>query len=255
MKRIFHQNISSTKKFETKDKWNQIHLLSMESVLEANFCIPLLHMSNRKIWIVEINQRINEFSFAYMLNLHLNINKSFKDQVKTCLSNTFCADTNKHINKTLMNQYTRVLAFVVFYEHGTFNPRKMFKVLSCVIYTIIDRYVCIYYLGSETNKISELNLGCSLKTRHENKDYDNLFGIGISDIFMNMLSCQRFLNNNESIVILKCPNRMSQYYFNKEFIQLTCDEDHLKTLPVKVKDRAGAEVKVNSDLFMIFLQP
>ena len=85
---------------------------------------------------------------------------------------------------------TRVLELVVFYEHGTFNPRKMFRVLSCVIYTIIGRYVCIDYLGTETNKISELNLGCSLKTKHENKDYQNIFGIGIPDIFMNMLSYQ-----------------------------------------------------------------
>ena len=112
--------------------------------------------------------------------------------------------------------------------------------LSCVIYTIIDKYVCIDYLGTETKKISELKLGCTLKTKHENKDYDNLFSIGIPDIFMNMLSCQGFLNNNESIVILKCPNRMSEYYFNKGFIKLTCDEDHLKTLPVRVKNRVGA---------------
>ena len=54
-----------------------------------------------------------------------------------------------------MKQNTRVLALVVFYELGNINPRKMFKVLSCVIYTIIDRYVCIDYLGTEKNKISE----------------------------------------------------------------------------------------------------
>ena len=63
--------------------------------------------------------------------------------------------------------------------------------------------------------LSELKLGLTLKTKHEDMDYDNLFGIGIPDTFMKMLSCQRFLNNNDSIVILKCPNRMSQYYFNK----------------------------------------
>ena len=68
----------------------------------------------------------------------------------------------------------------------------MFRVLSFVIYKIIDRFVCIDYLVTETNNISELILGCSLKTKHKNRDYDNLFGIGIPDIFMNMLSCQGF---------------------------------------------------------------
>ena len=59
-------------------------------------------------------------------------------------------------------------------------------------------------------------------------DYDKLFGIGIPDLLLNMLSCHGFLNNNESIVILKSPNSMSEYYFNKGLVRLTCDEDHLK---------------------------
>ena len=59
-------------------------------------------------------------------------------------------------------------------------------------------------------KIGQLKLGFSLKTKHEGMDYDNLFVIGIPDIFMNMLSCQGFINNNDSIAIMKCPNRMSQ---------------------------------------------
>ena len=80
-------------------------------------------------------------------------------------------------------------------------------------------------------RLSELKLGNSLKTIHEDQEYNNLFGIGIPDIFINMLSCQGFINNNEYIVILKCPNKMSQYYFNKGFIQLKCDKDHLKKIP------------------------
>ena len=54
------------KKIELKDKWNQLYLLSMESVLGVNFHIPLLYMSNRKIYIEITYERINEFSFAYM---------------------------------------------------------------------------------------------------------------------------------------------------------------------------------------------
>ena len=71
----------------------------MESVLGANFRLQLLHLSNRNIWIEEKNHLINEFSFAYMFNPHLNNNKDLKYQVKKCLSNTFGADTNKKINK------------------------------------------------------------------------------------------------------------------------------------------------------------
>ena len=45
-------------------------------------------------------------------------------------------------------------------------------------------------------KTSQKNLGLSLKNKREGMDYDNLVGIGIPDIFMNMLSCQGFINNN-----------------------------------------------------------
>ena len=72
----YEKNISSdyfiSKTIETKEIWNQFHLLSMESVLGANCRIPLIHMSNRKFYIEETNERINEFSFAYMFNPNLH---------------------------------------------------------------------------------------------------------------------------------------------------------------------------------------
>ena len=82
-------------------------------------------------------------------------------------------------------------------------------------------------------------------------DYDNLFGIGIPDILLNMLSFHGFLNNNEYIVILKCPNRMSEYYFNKGLIQLTCDEDHKKNSFMGQKQswcRSESEFKRSHDM-------
>ena len=54
------------KKIKAKVKWNQINPISMESVLGSNCRIPLLHMSKRKVYIEVTNERINEFSFAYM---------------------------------------------------------------------------------------------------------------------------------------------------------------------------------------------
>ena len=82
----YKNNISSddfiNKTIETKDKWNQIHLLSMESVLGESCRIPLIHMSNRKIYIKETNERINEFSFAYIFNPTLHTKKFLENHKK-----------------------------------------------------------------------------------------------------------------------------------------------------------------------------
>ena len=61
----------------------------MESMLGANCRMPLLHMSNRNIWIEEKNQRINEFSFGCMFNPNLYTNKKIREQVKACLKTHF----------------------------------------------------------------------------------------------------------------------------------------------------------------------
>ena len=55
----------------------------------------------------------------------------------------------------------------------------MFRVLSCVIYKIISKYVCIDYLGYEKSKSGDLHLGVTGRYKHFDTDYDNVFGIGI----------------------------------------------------------------------------
>ena len=46
----------------------------------------------------------------------------------------------------------------MFYETRK-NTEKYFKVLRCVIYTIIKNYVCIYDLACEPKKFSEMPVG------------------------------------------------------------------------------------------------
>ena len=210
---------------ETKDKWNQLNLLNMKYMLGANCRMPLLHMSKIYTWFEETNQRINEFYIVYMINKNLYRNRSFKYQLKVCFKHTFGPYTISHINKALQKKNTRVLALVIFYENGKTIIRKLFRVLSCVIYTIIDKYVCIDYLGSEKSKLSDLKIGCTGSSKHNGLDYKNLLGIGIPYLLLNFLSCHGFLKNNDSVVILKFPNRMSEYYFNKGSVELECDED------------------------------
>ena len=108
------------------------------------------------------------------------------------------------------------------------NVKKMFRVLNCVIYTIIGKYVCIGYLGSDKSKLSYLHLGGTGKYKHYDTDYDNVLGIGIPDLLLNLLSCHGFSKNNKCVVILKYTHRMSEYYFNKGFVIFECDEENLK---------------------------
>ena len=105
----------------------------------------------------------------------------------------------------------------------------MSRVLSCVIYTIIGKYVCIDYLGYEKSKLSYLRPGVNGRYKRFDTDYDNVLVIIIPDLLLNLLSCHGFSKNNESVVILKCPHRMSEYYFNKGFIIFECYEEILKT--------------------------
>ena len=126
-----------------------MNLLDIQSMIGTNFRMPLLHMSKSYIWIEEKNKCINEFSIGYMMNPNLNRNRAFKYQVKVCLKHTFGPDTSSHISKTLQKPNTRVLSLVIFYESGKTIIRKLFRLLICVIYTIINKYVCIDYLVSE----------------------------------------------------------------------------------------------------------
>ena len=77
------------KKNQTQDKWNQLNLMEIQSLLGTNHRLPLSYMDKSYIWLQETNQRINEFSIGYIMNPNLSINKSFKEQVKVCLKITF----------------------------------------------------------------------------------------------------------------------------------------------------------------------
>ena len=82
------------------------------------------------------------------MNTGLSIKKSFKEHVKIFTKNTFGTMTQQHISNLLSKTNNIVLALVMFYYTRQKSPKKMLKVLSCVIYTIISNYVCIDYLSS-----------------------------------------------------------------------------------------------------------
>ena len=82
-----------------------------------------------------------------MMNPTFNINKELWEKVNKYMKTTFGAITQPHI-RILMPKIIIVLALLMFCEERN-NPKKIFNVLSCVVYTIIRYYVCIDYLAFE----------------------------------------------------------------------------------------------------------
>ena len=85
-----------------------------------------------------------------------------------------------------------MLALLLFYEKRADNPKKAFRVLSCVIYTIIGNYVCIDYLACESKQIIKITVNTGGGFKNGNKSYDKILGIGIPDLLMNLMSCHAF---------------------------------------------------------------
>ena len=81
----------------------------------------------------------------------------------------------------------------------------------------------------------------SVDYKYAEKYFSRILCIGIPDFLMKLLSCNGFTKNIKSIVILKCPKRMSEYYFSKVFGILECNFNNLAKLPNEVKQTIHAE--------------
>ena len=121
--------------------------MPMLSLLGANHCLPLFHIAKRFTWLNETKERINEFNIGYIYNPGLNVNKAFREQVQTFMFTTFGEITQPFMRSTLEKINTNVLALIIFYE--IIVDKKYYRVLSCVIYTIMKHYICIDYLDCQ----------------------------------------------------------------------------------------------------------
>ena len=125
----------------------------------------------------------------------------------------------------------------------------MYIVELCYLYHK-KNYVCIDYLAYQYIFLSERPVGSGGGSKHGDKSFDGILGIGIPDFSMNLFFCHSFLKNMNYVVILKFPKRMLEYYFSKVFNILECNYNNLAKILNDVKQRTNAEETDNSDKFM-----
>ena len=124
----------------------------MLPLLGENHRLPFFNMAQHFIWLEETKKGIEEFKIGYKINPCLNVNKAFRYQVQKCMYTAFGEITKPFIKYTFSKKNTRVLALIIFYETRVDNPKKVFRVVSCFIYTIIKiMSVWIIYLVNKIN--------------------------------------------------------------------------------------------------------
>ena len=121
---------------------------------------------------------------------------------------------------------------------------------SFVIYTIIKNCVSIDYLSCQSQKLNETPVGFVGGSKHGDKCFDKILGIGIPYFLMNLMYCHVFFKNINFIVIIKCPKSILEYYFSKVFNILECNVNNLEKIPNEVKERIHSEETDNRDKFI-----
>ena len=83
--------------------------------------------------------------------------------------------------------------------------------LICVVYTFIENYACIDYLSFQSKTL------CGIHTiQHLKKQgFNLLLVIGIPELLLNLLSCNGFMLESNSTVILKFRSRLINNYLSK----------------------------------------
>ena len=116
----------------------------------------------------------------------------------------------KPVRKVFQKVNTSVLSLLIFDE----NRKNMkFKVLISIVYCIMDNFVCVDYICWQEKKLYVTNKGQVF----ENRTYNDVSGVGIPELLMNIIWCHVFLNNTNSDVILSCRRKLVDYYLQMLF--------------------------------------
>ena len=117
------------------------------TLLGVNHGQPILCMSKIMVHCYSTDETINQFAIGYMIHPSLNCNKVFRVQVEKFSSVSFAYRKMETIRDSLKNNNTCVMALIMIYENNGGNSKRVYRVLSCVVYSLKYIYVCIEYIS------------------------------------------------------------------------------------------------------------
>ena len=95
----------------------------------------------------------------------------------------------KNIENCLMKKNTSAMALIIIYENNVKDTKTFYIVLSCVVYTLIDNYVFVYYLPCQSKTLYDISSNPTFKET----SFNLLLGVGIPELLLNLVSCHGFM--------------------------------------------------------------
>ena len=78
----------------------------------------------------------------------------------------------------------------------------------------MDNYLCVDFLCFAQTKLHVTSKGHGF----ENRTYNYVSGMSIPELLMNIITCNLFVNDMKSAVILSCRRKVVDYYLQKWFV-------------------------------------
>ena len=113
----------------------------------------------------------------------------------------------------LKKKNTCVMVLIMIYENNGLEPKQLYRVLSCVVYSLIDHYICIDYLSCQSINL----ISVESKPTFEQTSFNILIYIDIPELLLNLVSCHGFMRKPNSNVILNCRYCLINNYLAKGF--------------------------------------
>ena len=119
-------------------------------IVGVNHRLPKLNISKIMVHRYTTYENINPFSINYMINFSLKFNNTIRIKVETFVCVYFSAGAMKTIKNCLMKKNTCVMSIIMIYENNGEIPKRLYRVLCYVVYSLIYNYVCIEYLSCQS---------------------------------------------------------------------------------------------------------
>ena len=126
------------------------------------------------------------------------------------------------------------------------DPKKVYRVLSCVLYSLMNIYVWIDYLSCQSKNLRII----SSNRKSKQKSFNTLLGIGIPYVLLGLISCNRFTEKLNSTVILNLRPCLVNNYLAKGFFIIENNSRQLSILPNDVKLRIHAIEQPETDFVL-----